>query len=201
VPLVFIFGTGLFFLLLDQMNLKLRELRLLVIGTFGVLMCLPMLYVFAPPRINPVNYPPYYPPTIQQTCGWMKPNELMMSDIPWALAWYGNRQCIWLTQNAESQFFAVHDYLKPVRGLYLTPQTMDVRFLSQWVRAGEHSWARFILDSMLANRIAEKFPLRQSPKGFFPEQLFLCDYARWKDEPVQIAPAAETEGEAGKSKK
>ena len=192
VPLVFIFGAGLFFLLLDQMNLKLRELRYLIIGIFGVVMCLPMLFAFLPPKTSPINYPPYYPPAIQQTCNWMKPNELMMSDIPWAMAWYGDRQCIWLTQNAESEFFAVNDYLKPVKALYLTPETMDSRFLSQWVRAGEHSWASFILESLTRKQIAPSFPLRKAPNGFLPEQLFLSDYERWKtDATNQIAPVIE----------
>jgi hypothetical protein len=205
VPLVFLFGTGLFFQLLDQMAFRIRELRYLIIGTFGFVACLPMAFIFFPPKSSPLAYPPYYPPAIQQTCGWMKEGELMMSDIPWALAWYGNRQCVWLTQNAQSEFFAIHDFLKPVRGLYLTPQTMDNRFLSQWVRAGEHSWASFILESMLRNRIPETFPLRKAPQGFFPEQLFLTDFERWsteKDGKVTpagtIAPA--TEEEAGKDK-
>jgi hypothetical protein len=196
VPLVLIYGAGLFYQLLDQMNLKVRELRYLVVGVFGVLMCLPMIYVFVSPKVKPIQYPPYYPPAIQQTCGWMKPNELMMSDIPWALAWYGNRQCVWHTLNAQSEFYAVHDMLKPIRGLYLTPQTMDARFLSQWVRAGEHSWASFILESMLRNQIDAKFPLRAAPKGFFPEQLFLADYERWKAEPTEpIKPVSAEEGE------
>jgi 4-amino-4-deoxy-L-arabinose transferase-like glycosyltransferase len=196
VPLVLIYGAGLFYVLLDQMNLKIRELRYLVVGVFGVLMCLPMIYVALSPKVSPINYPPYFPPAIQQTCGWMKPNELMMSDIPWAMAWYGDRQCIWHTLNAQSEFFAVNDYLKPVKGLYLTPQTMDARFLSQWVRAGEHSWASFILESMLRNQIDAKFPLRAAPKGFFPEQLFLSDYERWKNELTDpIKPVGEEEGE------
>jgi 4-amino-4-deoxy-L-arabinose transferase-like glycosyltransferase len=199
-PLVFIFGSGLFFLLLDQLNLKLRELRYLIIGLFGVVMCLPMLFAFLPPKVSSINYPPYYPPAIQQTCNWMKPNELMMSDIPWAMAWYGDRQCIWLTQNAESEFFAVNDYLKPVKALYLTPETMDNRFLSQWVRAGEHSWASFILESMLRSQIAANFPLRKAPKGFFPEQLFLSDYERWKtDATNQIAPLIEDDPQQKKT--
>ena len=200
VPLVLVFGVGLFFQLLDQMNIKLRELRYLIVGFFGIVMCLPMLYIFAPPKISPLNYPPYYPPAVQQTSGWMKPTELMMSDIPWAVAWYGDRQCVWLTQNAQSQFFAVHDLLKPVRGLYLTPQTMDSRFLSQWVRAGEHSWASFILESMLRKQIATTFPLREAPEGFFPEQLFLSDYKRWKAEPAGLtAPATEDDGSQKKA--
>jgi hypothetical protein len=196
VPLVFIFGAGLFFQLLDQMALRVRELRYVIIGVFVLVACLPMIHVFAPPKNSPLAYPPYYPPAIQETCGWMKPGELMMSDIPWALAWYGNRQCIWLSQNAESDFFAVHDFLKPVRGLYLTPQTMDNRFLSQWVRAGEHSWPSFILESMLRNRIPEDFPLRKSPKGYFPEQLFLTDWERWASTPPGPAAPQPEEEEA-----
>jgi hypothetical protein len=62
---------------------------------------------------------------------------------------------------------------------YLTPQTMDSRFLSQWVRSGEHSWPSFILLSMLRSYIPGSFPLRSAPQGFFPEQLFLTDDDRW----------------------
>jgi 4-amino-4-deoxy-L-arabinose transferase-like glycosyltransferase len=202
VPLVLLFGTGLFFQLLDQVSFRIRELRYLLIGVFGFVACLPMVFIFLPPKTSPLAYPPYYPPAIQQTCGWMKESELMMSDIPWAMAWYGNRQCVWLTQNAQSEFFAIHDFLKPVRGLYLTPQTMDNRFLSQWVRAGDHSWPSFILESMLRNQIPENFPLRKAPGGFFPEQLFLSDYVRWSTtgdgKPASsgpIAPPVEEEGE------
>ena len=49
------------------------------------------------PRPIPVAYPPYYPPAIQTVAGWLKEKELAMSDIPWAVAWYGQRQCVWLT--------------------------------------------------------------------------------------------------------
>jgi 4-amino-4-deoxy-L-arabinose transferase-like glycosyltransferase len=195
VPVIFIFGAGLFNALLDQINLKIRELRLAIIVVFGVMMCLPMAFIFLPPKTTPLVYPPYYPPAIQQTCNWMKPNELMMSDIPWAMAWYGNRQCIWLTANAESQFYAVHDFMKPVKGLYITPKTMDSRFLSEWVRAAEHSWATFILEFIVRRQVSDKFkyfPLRYSPDGFVPEQLFLSDYDRWSTEVVGvIAPLKE----------
>lgn len=194
VPVIFIFGAGLFNSLLDQMTLKIRELRLVITVVFGLVMCLPMAFIFLVPKSSPLVYPPYYPPAIQQTCNWMKPGELMMSDIPWAMAWYGNRQCLWLTANAESQFYAVHDFIKPVKGLYLTPQTTDSRFLSQWVRAGEHSWAAFVLEFILRRQVSKNFPLQSAPDGFIPEQLFLSDYDRWKAEPTgAIAPPSEEE--------
>jgi 4-amino-4-deoxy-L-arabinose transferase-like glycosyltransferase len=200
-PLVFIFGAGLFFILLDQMNLKLRELRYLVIGAFGLVMLLPFLFVFLSPKVAALNYPPYYPPAIQKACNCMKPSELIMSDIPWALAWYGDRQTVWLTRDTQSQFFAIHDYLKPVRGLYLTTLTTDTGFLSNWLRARPEDWEKFVYFSMLNNQFDPKFPLRRvmPTLDLVPEQLFFSDYARWPTKPITEGsqkPAGETNNPA-----
>jgi hypothetical protein len=54
----------------------------------------------------------------------------MMSDVPWAVAWYGHRQCVWLSLDAQTEFLAINDNLKPVNALYLTPLTMDGKFFS-----------------------------------------------------------------------
>jgi hypothetical protein len=149
-------------------------------GLFVAVVCLPMIFALSPPKTSPVAYPPYFPPDIQQTAGWMKENELMMSDVPWAVAWYGHRQCIWLTLDAQDSFFAVNDYIKPVQALYLTPETMDGKFLSDWVRTREYSWGSFIIATVLQSQIPPQFPLRESPTGFLPERLFLTDRQRWK---------------------
>ena len=130
-PLVFIYGVSFFFTFLDQMKLAVPQLRYVVIAAFVALSCLPMIFALLSPKVLPVVYPPYYPPDIQQTAGWMKENELMMSDVPWAVAWYGHRQCVWLTLNAQDDFFAINDNLKPVQALYLTPKTMDGKFVSE----------------------------------------------------------------------
>jgi len=194
VPALFIYGAGLFFQLLDQMNLPVKELRYLVMGIFGILACLPMIFMFLTPKQRPWQYPPYYPPTIQSVANYMKPTELMMSDIPWAVAWYGNRQCVWLTENSESEYFAINDFIKPIKALYLTPKTTDSRFLSEWVRGGEKTWPKFILEFVLRRQAPPDFPLKYAQSGFFPEQLFLCDYNRWKDEEAtSTAPPKEEE--------
>jgi len=189
-PLVLMFGVALFFVLLEQINFPHQFFRYLAMGLFALIMCLPLITSFLPPRVRPLAYPPYFPPAIRETAGFMKKHELMMSDMPWAVAWYGNRQCIWLTLNAQNDFFAVNDFLKPIRGLYLTPLTMDSRFLTEWVRAGEHSWGTFILESVLRNEIPSTFPLRKMPKGYLPEQLFLSDWNRWQ------RPSASDSGDA-----
>jgi hypothetical protein len=180
VPLVFCYGVSFFFTFLEQMKLSVLQLRYAVIAAFAALSCLPMIFMLLSPKASPVVYPPYYPPDIQNTAGWMKENELMMSDVPWAVAWYGRHQCVWLTLNAQDDFFAINDYVKPVQALYLTPETMDGKFVSDLVRSGEHSWGSFIVSGVLQNQIPQGFPLRNAPTGFLPDRLFLTDRERWK---------------------
>jgi len=179
-PLVTMYGVALFFVLLDHLEMPFYALRHIITGAFAVVMCLPMVLAFVPPRTNPIAYPPYYPPTIQQVCNWMNENELMMSDVPWAVAWYGRRPCVWLTLNAQSDFFAINDYFKPIRALYLTPRTMNGRFLTDWVLPREYSWGSFVLESVMRKEIPPNFPLRKAPEGLWPEQLFLTDWERWR---------------------
>ena len=191
-PLVLVYGVSLFFVLLEQIPMPLPELRIIAVGIFSVVACLPMLFVLLPPKTQPVAYPPYYPPAIQTIGGWLKGNELAMSDIPWAMAWYGQRQCVWLTlkcipdagdQTAHDDFFAINDYLKPINFLYLTPQTTDGRFYSQWFKAGEQSWGNFILETMVLKKVPGYFPLRKSPTGWPSDQLVLTDWPRWSMSP------------------
>jgi Dolichyl-phosphate-mannose-protein mannosyltransferase len=179
VPLVFVFGASFFFTLLDQMPLPLIQLRYAIITGFVVLCNLQLTFALLPPRTPPVVYPPYYPPEIQRIAGWMKPDELMMSDIPWAVAWYGDRQCVWLSLDAQTEYFAISDYLKPVQALYLTPQTMDARFVSEWVQQRDFNWGNFIVDSVVKHTIPAGFPLNNAAPGFLPDRLFLSDHARW----------------------
>jgi hypothetical protein len=184
VPLVFCYGTSFFFTFLGQMKLMVPQLRYVIMGGFTLLSCLPMIFTLLSSRMAPLVYPPYYPPDIQQTAGWMKENELMMSDIPWAVAWYGHHQCIWLALNAQADFFAINDNfnLKPVQALYLTTETMDGKFVSDMLRSGEHGWGNFVTRALLQNQIPLDFPLRNAPVGSaaVTSGTFLTDRERWK---------------------
>jgi hypothetical protein len=188
LPLVVIYGVSLFFTLLDQVQFPTPTLRPAVISLFGILSCLPMIFALFS-RTSPVAYPPYHPLLIQQSAAWMKPDELMMSDVPWAVAWYGNRQCVWLTLNAvpdrnkgilSNNFFSINDFQKPVGALYLTQKSTDARFVSDWVHTGDASWGNFILNALVKRELPVDFPLRQMPTGYLPEQLFLSDWKRWQ---------------------
>ena len=141
-PFVMMFGVAFFFSLLDQMNLPSLEARLGLLLVLLVLAWQPFVSTLTL-RSATVSYPPYYPPDIQKITGWMEPDELMMSDLPWAVAWYGQHQCAWTTRNSAYEFFALHDQIKPVRGIYLSFETVDGKFISECVQGGVDNWKRF----------------------------------------------------------
>jgi hypothetical protein len=70
-----------------------------------------------------------------------------MSDIPWAMAWYGQRQCVWLTQKMQPDFSDINDLQKPVTVLFLTRVTLDSRIITDWLGAGTESWPTLILET------------------------------------------------------
>jgi 4-amino-4-deoxy-L-arabinose transferase-like glycosyltransferase len=178
-PLVCIFGVVCFLTLVDQMAVPSVGVRFGVIGLLVLLGCQPLLATLLPPRPSPVNYPPYFPPDIQKVSGWMRPNELMMSDIPWAVAWYGDRQCTWTTINSQYTFFQLNDWVKPVQGLYLTLNLMDGKLFSDCLQGGVDSWNNFVFKTLVANQLPEGFPLQHFPLETLPSGMFLTDRARW----------------------
>ncbi|MGZ8898946.1 MAG: hypothetical protein ACXW3Z_02535 [Limisphaerales bacterium] len=183
-PMFFVFGCGFFFVLLDQIVFPAQWMRSLAMAGFVALLSLPMLFRLLPPRALPFDYPPYYPPYIQRVSNWMEPQELMMSDMPWAVAWYGNRQCIWTTldvgENARDDFYRINDEYKALHGLYLTPITTNQRFLTEMRQGREGSWAKFYLDVAVMKNLPTGFPMKMAPPGMLPDQLFLSDRIRWR---------------------
>ena len=168
--------------LLRQMEFPTLEIRYWVVVLLVVVACLPLITTLLPPKASPVVYPPYYPPEIQKVSGWMQQDELLMSDIPWAVAWYGRRQCLWTTINAKYDFFALNDNLaKPIRALYLTLVTLDGKLFSECLQGSAESWGNFVLKSVAFGQIPPGFPLRVAPYGLMTG-LFLTDRQRWQTE-------------------
>jgi hypothetical protein len=184
-PLVLVYGVSLFYVLLEQIEFSFRELRYVALGLFSTAVSLPLLLAFLPPKTSPVAFPPYYPPTIQTVAGWMKESELTMSDVPWAMAWYGHRQSVWLTLNTQSDFYAINDYQKPISLVYLTPLTLNSGFANNWfpLPAADQTWANLILASFVEKEIPKSFPLRKTFFTWMPNQLFLTDWERWRKAP------------------
>jgi hypothetical protein len=181
-PLVFMYGVSFFLVLIEQLKLPFPGLNLMAGGAFVAVVSVPLILELLPPRTQALAYPPYYPPFVQKSAGWMRPEELMMSDIPWAVAWYGDRKCVWLTRDAGGEFLALHDYQEPVRALYLTQETLGEPFLDSMIKGEPGGWGRFALRSLVMRELPRGFPLRQAYEGFFPDQFFLADRVRWPEE-------------------
>jgi len=185
-PLVILFGIAMFFTLLEQVILPHPSVRAVIIVAFTMIASAQLIFTLLPPRSYPMAYPPYFPPMIQKVAQWLKSDEMMMSDMPWAVAWYGDRQCVWVTLDSgadhSGDFFSINDYQKPIRGLYLTPLTIDTRFVSETLKNPDGAWGRFVLESLLRTNVPTGFPLKNAPKGFLPDFLFLSDRIRWKNE-------------------
>lgn len=180
-PLLLLYGTAFLSTLLDQMELPIVEIRHFLIVVLLVVAGLPLLLTFLPPRTVPVNYPPYYPKWIQSNAELVNEDELMMSDMPWAVAWYGNRQCIWIPRDPKAGFFEIHDRQKRVSALYLTQLTSDVKFLSRMIQGRDYDWARFSAELILHKQLPPDFPLKDVWSYYIPDQVFIADRPRWRE--------------------
>lgn len=181
LPLAVIFAVAFFLTLVEQMALPIVEMRYGVMVLLGIIVCLPLTLTLIETKISPLVYPPYHPPEIQKIGKWMQKDELMMSDIPWAVAWYGDRQCAYMTLNAQYEFSALNDFIKPVHGLYLTLNTLDARLFSECLHGARGSWVTFVYQSVTANKISPQFPLKHAAFGL-SSGLFLTDKQRWESQ-------------------
>jgi hypothetical protein len=175
-PALFVYGAGLFYILLDQLNVATTDVRAAAVGLFTVVLCLPLVLVaLAPPEI-PANTP-YAARRLQLTARLITEKEWMMSDVPWAIAWYGQRPCLWLTLD-DSDEFRRASALKPVNALFLSQRTTDSPLLPQLTGA-TNSWGRFFWDCWAHGEVPSGFPLQKAPVGFLPDQMLLSDRVRW----------------------
>jgi len=120
------------------------------------------------------------PPFIAILNTWTSDNEIIASDMPWAVAWYANRRSLWLPETI-ADFIALNDYNQlggRIVGLYLTPITGDKALLSDIVRGEYKDWSPFIL----RNVNAKDFPLRAvTALPIEGECIYFSDRDRWSE--------------------
>ena len=177
-PVSFLFGAGLFFFLLDRWEVDLPEMRLAASTGLVVAATLPMALSFLLPHPYPVADPPYHPARLQYLrsvpaehgLAEIKQDDLLMSDIPWAVAWYGNQDCVWLTRTVKPDFYTLYEQFQPVSALYFTEATTDQRYISRVLNANELNWERFMLDMQMKGDVPDGFPLQAVSDIFAPGQ-------------------------------
>jgi hypothetical protein len=187
-PIFFVFGAAFFYTLLDQLELPFPWFRKVIVVSFVTILSLPLIFRLLPPRNFPSDYPekPYFPPIIHEAGSWMTPDELIMTDMPWATAWYSQRQSVWTTldlgSNRTDDFYEINDEHKAIKGIYLTPMTTNARFLTEMRRSREGVWGKFYVDAVVLNKsLPTGFPLRVAHPAWLPDQIFLTDRIRWRE--------------------
>ena len=186
IPLMTCYGLAFILVMWTRLQINIKLVRLAFLSVLFFLSALPFIDNFLQMMRGPgmrVQWPPYVPPYIAimgggPKEGWVKPDEIIASDMPWAVAWYADRNSIWLPKTIQD-FITLNDYksLKgSIVGLYLTPVSGNRSFLSDIVKGDYSEWAPFIL----RNVTAREFPLKVSTvMPIDNECIFYADRDRW----------------------
>lgn len=174
-PLVIPYGWAFLLVLLDRLQFDLRYFPAAVISAVLTLMALPLLLHVLPPRTG-MPYPPYFHRYIGWISTMISPEECLMTDIPWATAWYGGRTSLQLPRNLDD-FYEIHNRHQPISLAYFTTVTRD----KPWVRgladpaAPEYSWYQIFA----AGKVPAQFPLAHGKYAAGSDQMILADRPRW----------------------
>jgi hypothetical protein len=139
----------------------------------------PMMFgiFFLQPR-TAVRWPPYIPSLIAVLNNWMTPQEIVASDMPWAVAWYADRPCVWLPETIKiiSDLSDYNILGAPIHGVYLTPISGTDNTYRDIIRGEYRDWAAVIQRGGLPT----DFPLKWATVdlGIDNECIFLSDHDR-----------------------
>jgi len=118
MPVIAMYGAAFFFVMFERLQLRKRWARRGVVGLFVGLNVLPMLFTLLP-HLSVSPYPPYDGGVVAAVGETFRENDLVATDIPWALAWYGDRSAM-LIPVEEKAYLYFNDNLRVFAGIYLT---------------------------------------------------------------------------------
>ncbi len=109
------------------------------------------------------NWPPYYAPALNSTesglKGWVKEKQIIVSDQPWAVAWYADRVSVWLPpkrEGFEQLESTAADLQTPFAGILITPSSHGSGNATE-VAANYQDFTSLVLDGRV---IAATYPIR-----------------------------------------
>jgi len=180
IPLFAAYGIALVMVLWTRLEIRLPIIKYTFFTlVFGVC-SLPLFNTLTITNKSPVQWPPYVPPYIAIMRDWTQPQEVIASDMPWAVAWYADRKSLWLPMTIQN-FLDLNDYERiggKIAGIYLTPLSGNAALISDIVKGDYKEWAPFIL----RNVNIKDFPLRAVTAMPLDNQcIFYSDRDRWTD--------------------
>jgi hypothetical protein len=180
VPLMTCYGLAYLLVQWNRLALNFVFARAGFVALLYLLCAMPMVFSMpwlasSKPR---VTWPPYMPPFISVLNNWMNPDEIVASDMPWAIAWYADRRSLWLPETLKVMT-DLSDYRTlggPINGLYLTPISGTDNKFRDIVKGEYRDWAPVIQRT----QILEKFPFSWNTVsiGLDNECIFLSDHDR-----------------------
>jgi hypothetical protein len=173
-PFVILYGLAFFYILIDRLDLGVRLYNVGLKVLIVLLSAMPLILTIIPPHNNNNPYPPYHALIISRVSGWLTPREVMMTDMPWATAWYGDRVSIMLPKDLDD-FYAINDYKQYISGMYVTMLTRNKPFVSGLIHGPEQSWSSILL----SGRLPPDFPLKKFTQISGLDQMFFSDRVRW----------------------
>jgi len=182
VPLMTCYGMALVLVMWSRLNINIRLVRLGFITLLFFISAAPFVNQFLILAGNPVNppvsWPPYVPPWVAVLAKWTREDEIITSDMPWAVAWYADRESLWLPMTVRD-WEDLHDYneLKGrIVGIYLTPITGNLPFITGIMKGEYKEWAPFIT----RNVNLKDFPLKAvTGLPIDGECVYYSDRDRW----------------------
>lgn len=145
------------------------------------------------------HWPPYLPRQIHKVSGFTAKEELVFSDLPWAVAWYADRTGVWLPMK-RPQFDEMRQMARDqgveTAGLLMTPESLRAEHPAEVLTGEYRDWARHAFRGILAgfgiDLMAQvDFPYREfkplagqpgaEPGRFVAEMAFMSDRRRWEE--------------------
>ena len=139
-PLIIVYGVAFFYVMFERLQFRTRLVRTAFVGGFAVFNSLPFVFMLLPPATT-LPYPPYRAEVVGRLGKEFGEQELLCSDIPWAVAWYADRAAVW-TPYDEQTFYAINDNVKTMSGIYLTQQTLSSLDVVQMITGHQLFWTQ-----------------------------------------------------------
>jgi len=179
IPLLTAFGLAFLLVLWSRLEINFNLARIGFLAIIFIVSAVPMENdLFGTPK-NMIQWPPYVPFSIATLHDLSNSDDIITSDMPWAVGWYADRKSLWLPIKM-TELIALHDYEQlhgPIIGIYLTPITGNLPLVSG-VYLGDYSdWHDLILRT--PNNL-RNFPFTAiAPLPINGECIFYADHDRW----------------------
>ncbi|MDB6166763.1 MAG: hypothetical protein JWQ83_1903 [Lacunisphaera sp.] len=182
-PLIIVFGTGFFFVLVDSQPQLTRHWRWLAAGLL-LLQGLPLLRDCLEPRKIHFHFPPYYPSLFAELKKDLQsrflPGTGVATDVPAGTAWYGQMR-VWAKPERLRDFSQVM-VEQNIGALLLTPVTLDRPFFTELAaRSGDSisltdtgGWGG-VYAGLVTRRMPANFPLNLPPQKLTENMVLLVN--------------------------